>query len=397
MKKISTLDSKDRLSPLTPRHVTWLNWSYVAIALGSALSQLTTTPPVAAQSTSDDSVPVDASLQTVDIGDSEDSQYPWSDTEKRDQNTPKYEATEVSTDSSPDPALSLSLSPLKASASKATPEQESISDAPIESFRASISPPGNPPDAGKQSAQPSWEGDRTPQESDSFLSPQTVHQLDQLFAGGTDSLVAKAVGAAEGTRTPEGAKTWAYYGHTDPGNGVFNLGTFSYQHGAASPEEADQKQLRRLNDQARQIQQDAENRGLTLGLEEQLNAIDLANQAPKAALSYGGYLDRLQEAYQMGLRGSEAILWARVRSYIDPNTQTWNAPGLGNDAAKIEADQRRRMDAIARAIIASQASTPLESYSFNPAPEAKPQPAPKPPALQLSDPYPWFPNALGLT
>ncbi|MBF2078438.1 MAG: hypothetical protein IGR76_07940 [Synechococcales cyanobacterium T60_A2020_003] len=396
MKKISTFNSKDRLSPLTPRQGTWLNWSYAAIALGSALSQLTTTPPVAAQSTSDTPTPFDTSVKA--IGDSKAFNDIGSDPEISDQDTPQRQAVEVSTDSfSTDPALSLSLSPLKASSSKDSSEKDSISREPIESFNESISPSKSTPDPIEQPAQPSWKGDRTPQESDSFLPPQTAHQLNQLFAGGTDSLVAKAVGAAEGTRTPEGAKTWAYYGHTDPGNGVFNLGTFSYQHGAASPEEADQKQLLRLNDQARQIQQDAANRGLTLGIEEQLNAIDLANQAPKAALSYGGYLDRLQEAYQMGLRGSEAILWARVRSYIDPNTQTWNAPGLGNDAAKIEADQRRRMDAIARAIIASQASTPLDSYSFNPAPEPKPQPAPSPPALQLSNPYPWFPNALGLT
>jgi hypothetical protein len=207
-------------------------------------------------------------------------------------------------------------------------------------------------------------------QSPSFLDPQTQYQLDQLFQGGVESLVARAVGAAEGTRTPTGERTWAYYGHTDPGNGVHNLGTFSYQHGAASPEEADQKQLQRLRQQAAQIQQDAEARGITLGLEDLLNAIDLANQAPRAALSAGGYLDRLQEAYQMGLKGSEAILWARVRSYIEPATQRWNAPGLGNDAGKIQADQHRRMDAIAQAILAGEQPIAQAPESFDHWPES---------------------------
>lgn len=233
---------------------------------------------------------------------------------------------------------------------------------------------------------PALENDPVPQ-PETFLSPQSKHQLDQLFVGGTESLVAKAVGSAEGTRTPAGEKTWAYYGHTDPGNGVYNLGTFSYQHEASSPEDADQRQLQRLRNQAQQIQEDAESRGMTLGIEEQLNAIDLANQAPKAALSYGGYLDRLEEAYNMGLRGDEAILWARVRSYIDPNTQRWNAPGLGNDSAKIEADQRRRMDMIARAMLAAHQTPSISSYSSNqqPVPSSESRsPAPAPSARPLS-------------
>lgn len=71
-----------------------------------------------------------------------------------------------------------------------------------------------------------------------------------MFEGDEHSLVAIAIGSAEGTRTPEGNKTSAYYGHIDPGNGVWNLGSFSYQHGAASPEAADQQQLKQLQAQA---------------------------------------------------------------------------------------------------------------------------------------------------
>lgn len=175
--------------------------------------------------------------------------------------------------------------------------------------------------------------------------------LDQLFKGDSDSLVAVAVGSAEGTRTPDGGKNSAYQGHTDPGNGVWNLGSFSYQHGANSPEEADAKQLARLRSQTQTILDKAAAKGLELSLEEKLNAIDLANQAPKAALDeYGGYIDWLADARASGLGGNEAILWARVHSFLDPYTQTWNAPGLGNSEERITGDQERRILAIAKAI-----------------------------------------------
>lgn len=173
---------------------------------------------------------------------------------------------------------------------------------------------------------------------------------DELFAGGSDSLVARAVGSAEGTRTPDGSITWAYHGHTDPGNGVWNMGSFSYQHGATSPDDADRRQLVRLRNQYAVIEQNAASAGLRLGLEEQLNGIDLANQAPLAALEEGGYIDRLRQAYALGLRGSEAVLHARTYSYLDPRTDRWDAPGLGNNYYSIKRDQARRQDAIYQAI-----------------------------------------------
>jgi hypothetical protein len=198
----------------------------------------------------------------------------------------------------------------------------------------------------------------------SIDSAATQSSLAVLFEGDSHSLVARAVGSAEGTRTPDGGKTWAYQGHTDPGNGVWNLGTFSYQHGANSPEAADRKQLRRLMGQAQALRQDAAERGIQLTLEEELNGIDLANQSPRAALSRGGYMDRLKQAHDMGLQDADAILWARTRAFLDPDTDRWNAPGLGNNVHSITADQERRRAAIARAIDASPqiaaASTPIE-------------------------------------
>lgn len=178
--------------------------------------------------------------------------------------------------------------------------------------------------------------------------------LDPLFEGGANSLVARVVGSAEGTRTTEGQRTRAFYGHRDPGNGVWNLGSFSYQHGATSPEEADEKQLKRLRKQAATLQEKAIQAGIEMTLAEQLNGIDLANQSPRAALHRGGYIDRLAESRQLQMQGDEAILWSRTRSFLDPDTQKWNAPGLGNTAHGVTRDQERRMRAIARTLDAYQ-------------------------------------------
>jgi hypothetical protein len=166
-----------------------------------------------------------------------------------------------------------------------------------------------------------------------------------------------------------GDRTRAYYGHVDPGNGVWNLGSFSYQHGAPSPEAADEKQLKRLAKQATMVRQQAAAKGMQLNLEEELNAIDLANQAPLAALDRGGYIDWLEAAHKMGLRGSDAVLWARTRSFLNPDTGQWNAPGLGNNVYSISRDQERRQQAIARAIALHQ-----QQYQKPAAAVASPQP-----------------------
>jgi hypothetical protein len=191
--------------------------------------------------------------------------------------------------------------------------------------------------------------------------------LHDLFQGSSDSLVAIAVGNAEGTRRADGGRNKGFYGHTDPGNGVWNLGTFSYQHGAASAEEADAKQLDRLMQQAQVMQEKAAQKGLRMTLEEALNGIDLVNQAPKAVLDTVGYVDWLAEAYARGLNGADAILWARVQSFFDPTTQRWNAPGLGNTPERITHDQQRRMQAIASAIDA-------QSYHISADARLRPQP-----------------------
>ncbi|MFH7241839.1 MAG: hypothetical protein ACHWZW_03210 [Spirulina sp.] len=189
-------------------------------------------------------------------------------------------------------------------------------------------------------------------------TPPPAPVLSTLFEGGNQSLVARTVGSAEGTRTATGGFTSAYHGHTDPGNRAWNMGTFSYQHGATSAAEADRKQLKRLQSQTGVLERRALNRGMNLTLEETLNGIDLANQSPLASIGRVGYIERLSEVRTWGLEGTEAIVVARTRSYINPNTGRWNAPGLGNTEASITRDQRRRTDAIARALEAYRLEYP---------------------------------------
>jgi hypothetical protein len=215
-----------------------------------------------------------------------------------------------------------------------------------------------------------------------------ANPMQRLFEGGNDSLVAIAVGSAEGTRTPSGEITDAYFGHTDPGNRVWNMGTFSYQHGASTPEEANQKQLKRLQSQSEYLRSRAAKYGLNLTLEEMLNGIDLANQSPLAALGRMGYIERLAEAKQNGHEGADAIVVARTRSYINPDTQRWNAPGLGNTQASITRDQQRRANAVASAIAAYQGSHPdltAMTWQMEPNPEAEP-PAPTDKVDKANDP-----------
>lgn len=221
--------------------------------------------------------------------------------------------------------------------------------------------------------------------ANSGTETKSISRTDQLFAGKADSLVARAIGHAEGTRTISGEQTPAYYGHNDPGNGKWNLGSFSYQHGASSPEAADELQLQRLQEQYQTLQQQAQQFKLDLSLEEDLNGLDLANQAPRAALGEAGYLSRLAEAQTMGLRGSDAILWARTRAFLDPDTQQWNAPGLGNTLAGISRDQERRMTAIQQILETAPASISVHPVILTPdgsatpvAPSTAPAPASEP-------------------
>lgn len=218
-----------------------------------------------------------------------------------------------------------------------------------------------------------------PSQTQTADSTKTISAQNDMFAGGSESLVARTVGAAEGTRTADGGKTQNYHGHVDPGNGVWNRGTFSYQFGNEenlSPDESDRRQLAKIKRVYESVMRPkAEKHGVApLTIAEEINGIDLINQAPLAVTEDGGYIERLAQAKnEKGLAGDEAILEARVWAFWDGDKGGWDAPGLRayDDISKEESirrDQDRRMDMIAKA---------LESYEQQNGDIAKTQPAQK--------------------
>lgn len=157
----------------------------------------------------------------------------------------------------------------------------------------------------------------------------------------SDQEIVCLVGQAEGTRDRDCSPTSAYYGHRDPGNGHWNLGSFSSQHGAMNPEEADQAWLPRLREAETAIQRQALAKwgGAPLSKAALVQGIDLYNQSPAAAKDY---VERLRSADPT----PQEIIDARAESFIDPATQTLDAPGLGNSWERVGRDQKRRVEAI---------------------------------------------------
>jgi Peptidase_C39 like family len=174
-------------------------------------------------------------------------------------------------------------------------------------------------------------------------------EVAKAFEGGSNSLIARAVGHSEGNRTPDGGFNKSYQGHTDPGNGAYNIGSFSYQvkqGGASTPAQADELWMGRLKQQMPRYEAAAKAAGLNPADSRLLaNFCDLYTQAPLAATGKGGFLDRMGEIAKGG--GSyEAIIAARVNSYRDPGSGRIDAPGFGNSEARLRTDQDRRMTAL---------------------------------------------------
>ena len=156
----------------------------------------------------------------------------------------------------------------------------------------------------------------------------------------SDRTLVCAIGAAEGTRDQNCEPTAAYRSHIDPGNGAVNTGSFSYQHGAASPEEADRVQLTRLRQAEQDLQAQSQSKfGQPLSKPALGAALDLWNQSPRAGESF---VDNLPSAQP----STSQIIAARTRSYVDPSTGQLDAPGLGNNSAQVAADQTRRTDEV---------------------------------------------------
>jgi hypothetical protein len=161
-------------------------------------------------------------------------------------------------------------------------------------------------------------------------------------------LVAIAVGTAEGTRTPDGSFTKAYWGHKDPSNRKFNQGSFSYQHSAKNPQEADCLQLHKLKNTllpafniACSPFEWSESDRLILFV----TACDVFTQSEAACCLKGGFLDLIPH-----LPGLRQIVNVRVDAYMDPRTHRIDAPGVGNDRNRLFSDQLRRQECLMLAI-----------------------------------------------
>lgn len=160
-----------------------------------------------------------------------------------------------------------------------------------------------------------------------------------------------AIGAAEGTRDDNCYPTDAYNGHTDPGNGADNLGSFSYQHGADSPQDADKRQLARLRLAEKDLQAQAQTKfGKPLSKPAIGAALDLWNQSPAAGSSFVSHLPSATPTGQQ-------IIEARSKSYINPATGRLDAPGLGNDPDQVRGDQTRRTGEVLYQLERNQKST----------------------------------------
>ncbi|MBE7384432.1 MAG: M23 family metallopeptidase [Leptolyngbya sp. SIO1E4] len=175
-------------------------------------------------------------------------------------------------------------------------------------------------------------------------APKTLKEIDQAAVPFqsllSDEELTCAIGNAEGTKGDDCTPNPAYFGHIDPGNGASNIGAFSYQHGASSPEEADAKQIERLRNAESSIQQKAVDKfGQPLSKAALASALDLWNQAPLAG---DDFVMRLSTADP----SPQEIIDARSQAFINPATGQLEAPGLGNSIGNVRADQKRRVNEV---------------------------------------------------
>jgi hypothetical protein len=150
-----------------------------------------------------------------------------------------------------------------------------------------------------------------------------------------------AIGIAEGTRTPTGGYTKAYYGHTDPGNGARNVGTVSGQQGG-SPALTDRRWMGTLTATATRVAPILQRMGLQPGTQGWnrvlFNVLDLNVQAPAALVDF---IRKIPQVIQQGAT-VEAIAKARTDSFINPATGRLEAGGFGNSYNRLFQDQRSR-------------------------------------------------------
>lgn len=144
----------------------------------------------------------------------------------------------------------------------------------------------------------------------------------------SDWVLQRAIGRAEGTRDRNGNPNQAWYGHNDPGwqGRCQNIGSFSYQHCANNPEEADRNWLNVLRNTAEPYLQNkaVEKFGYPLSSSALVVGLDAWTQSPDAGRRYVKFLDthdptpsQLIEARVAALNESRDKIggpsWFRVR------------------------------------------------------------------------------------
>jgi hypothetical protein len=193
------------------------------------------------------------------------------------------------------------------------------------------------------------------------MLPSLETILLETLDGGSNSLVAIAVGTAEGTRTPIGSYTGAWWGHTDPGNGAQNQGSFSYQGIAGSPREADLLQIAKLKAVLLPKFLKAFH-DLALPPERfkelWVLACDCFVQSELACIGDKGFLDLVSF---VGDGDADEFINCRVNAYYDPKTDKLDAPGFGNNPQRLHNDQKRRTEAVLRALAVQGEKRPSEA------------------------------------
>ena len=130
-----------------------------------------------------------------------------------------------------------------------------------------------------------------------------------------------SIGIAEGTRTPDGGYTKAWFGHTDPGDGNSNRGTVSGGRGPTAgmtPEQVDNYYMNKLTSLSLAVAPILQSYGMKPNAQvwhrALFNYLDLYVQSPVAARDY---LRKIPEALKAGSQ-IEAFAKIRADSYRDP-------------------------------------------------------------------------------
>ena len=144
-------------------------------------------------------------------------------------------------------------------------------------------------------------------------------ELNDLFADNS-SIGVLAICSAEGNCQLDGSRTKLYSGHVDPGNGVINRGWCSDQgRGGNNLDNADAVCLKRTRSRIPRLVNKLKNVDINpeQNIEAFINNLDQWNQAsPRVS---DAFPKKYADALKKGLKGKEAILWARVEAFRKSN------------------------------------------------------------------------------